>query len=206
MIHAYSDLYLADAQSLLGAMLDVAINEWNQNLTVFYNSFLESMESIRIAHGDAAALSGQSGVELALKVIDKEMPVHALAVNRSPEYWAGWALAYYQWYTGVSFQVLNEEVPIEIVVEMYNPYHEMDIMSFVEKISSLRQAQRVDSYLKIYRKKMGMTQQELADETDIPLKTIQQYEQRQKNINKSQSEYIIKIAKALCCRPEDLME
>ena len=53
---------------------------------------------------------------------------------------------------------------------------------------------------------MGYTQAELAGRCDIPLKTIQQYEQRQKNINKAQAEYIIRLSKALCCEPADLLE
>jgi len=34
----------------------------------------------------------------------------------------------------------------------------------------------------------------------------QQYEQRQKNINKAQVEYLLMLAQALCCRVEDLVE
>lgn len=40
----------------------------------------------------------------------------------------------------------------------------------------------------------------------VPLRTIQQYEQRQKNINKAQVEYLLMLAQALCCRIEDLVE
>lgn len=206
MIHAYSNLYLEDAQALIGVMIDVAVNEWHQNITDFYEKFLKSVDSLKIAHGDVSAISGQSGTELAFKVIGEDMQIPELPMNRRPEYWAGWALAYYQWYSGVSFQILNEEVPIEMILEMYNPFHEMDIMHFVDHMNKLRQSKRVESYLKRFRKQMGLTQQELAEVTDIPIKTIQQYEQRQKNINKAQSEYIIKLAKALCCRPEDLLE
>ena len=41
---------------------------------------------------------------------------------------------------------------------------------------------------------------------DIPLKTIQQYEQRQKNINKARAEYVIRLSRVLQCEPEDLLE
>ena len=34
----------------------------------------------------------------------------------------------------------------------------------------------------------------------------QQYEQRQKNINKAQMEYLLVLAQALCCRVGDLVE
>lgn len=53
---------------------------------------------------------------------------------------------------------------------------------------------------------MGYTQKELAEAIDIPIKTIQQYEQGVKNINKASGENLIKLSKQLCCRPEQLME
>ena len=62
------------------------------------------------------------------------------------------------------------------------------------------------TYLRMFRQQMNMTQRELAEKTQIPIKTIQQYEQGQKNINKAQSEYVIRLAKVLCCAPEQLLE
>lgn len=47
---------------------------------------------------------------------------------------------------------------------------------------------------------------QLAEETGIPVKTIQQYEQRRKDINKAQAEYVIKLSQVLCCKPQELME
>ena len=40
----------------------------------------------------------------------------------------------------------------------------------------------------------------------MPVRTIQQYEQRQKNINKAQAEYLIMLSDVLCCEVIDLME
>ena len=40
------------------------------------------------------------------------------AENRSEEYWAGWALAYYQWEAGMSFEEINLYVPIKEVMSM----------------------------------------------------------------------------------------
>lgn len=51
-----------------------------------------------------------------------------------------------------------------------------------------------------------MTQKELAEQTGIPLRTIQQYEQRQKNINKAASENLIALAEVLMCEPKELCE
>ncbi|MBR3918457.1 MAG: helix-turn-helix transcriptional regulator [Clostridia bacterium] len=42
--------------------------------------------------------------------------------------------------------------------------------------------------------------------SDIPVRTIQQYEQNQKNINAAKAETVVKLAKALNCTVEALME
>jgi transcriptional regulator with XRE-family HTH domain len=51
-----------------------------------------------------------------------------------------------------------------------------------------------------------MTQKELANASNIPLRTLQQYEQRQKDINKAQGIYLYQLSKVLYCDIEDLME
>ncbi len=56
------------------------------------------------------------------------------------------------------------------------------------------------------KKEARLSQSQLAEETGIPVKTIQQYEQRRKDINKAQAEYVIKLSQVLCCKPQELME
>ena len=60
--------------------------------------------------------------------------------------------------------------------------------------------------IKEARKYRKMTQKQLAEAAGVATGTIQQYEQRQKNINKAQVEYLFMLAQALCCRVEDLVE
>ena len=56
------------------------------------------------------------------------------------------------------------------------------------------------------RNKLGMSQRELSELSGVPLRTIQQYEQRQKSINNAKVAYILMLAKALSCDVEDLIE
>ena len=51
-----------------------------------------------------------------------------------------------------------------------------------------------------------MSQSELAEQSGVPVRTIQQYEQRQKRINKAQAEYLMMLANTLYCKAEDLIE
>ena len=82
----------------------------------------------------------------------------------------------------------------------------MDISSVILKLREMSQASRAETYLKKLRQRAGLSQSVLAEETGIPIKTIQQYEQRRKDINKAQVEYVIRLSKALCCEPQDILE
>lgn len=74
----------------------------------------------------------------------------------------------------------------------------MDIRQFVDKMNELHHVARPESNLKRIRQKVGLSQRELANLSGIPVRTIQQYEQRKKDINKAQAEYIVILAKTLC--------
>ena len=211
MTSAYNKLYVEDAQRSLAAMLDYAVNCLRYELRFFYDMFLQSTYCKRFEVGDAAVLSGMSGVELARKVVEEQTNKSCVveakyAMDRSPVYWTGWVLAYYQWLRCSDFKTMDREVPIQDVYALYSPYHEMDISQFVDKMDEWRMQRRCMTYLKLLRKEAGLSQRELSELTDIPIKTSQQYEQRQKNINKAQAEYVIRLSNVLNCKPQDLLE
>ena len=89
---------------------------------------------------------------------------------------------------------------------MYSPYHEMDISQFCDKMIELYNKRKHNTNLKALRLDAGLSQSELAEISDIPVRTIQQYEQKQKNINAAKAETVVKLAKALNCTVEALME
>lgn len=211
MMHAYDKTYLEKARTALGRMLDFAVYDLAYDATTFFELFLTSGVATRFEAGDFTLLAGMSGVELAYEVlehsgIDRPRIKPNYTINRSEEYWTGWALAYYQWETAMRFSEIVRYIPIKDIIVLYSPYHEMDIRHFVDKMNDLYKAAKPDTNLKLLRKKAGLTQQELAEQSGIPLRTLQQYEQRQKNINKAQAEYLVMLSKALCCRMEELME
>ena len=61
----------------------------------------------------------------------------AMFLDKSPEYWAGWALAYFQWATSRSFMEILAAVPPSQIIQMYPVYHEMDIAHFAERMDAL---------------------------------------------------------------------
>ena len=89
---------------------------------------------------------------------------------------------------------------------MYSPYHEMDVRHFCDRMNELYREANPDTKLKQLRQRAGISQNNLAELSGVPKRTIQQYEQRQKSINKAQAEYLIMLARALRCNAEDLIE
>ena len=86
------------------------------------------------------------------------------------------------------------------------PYHEMDIRQFVDKMNELYREAIHETNLKRLRTLANMSQSELACQAGISARTIQQYEQRQKDINKARAETLLRLARILHCEMEELME
>ena len=211
MIHAYDKIYLDKARTALGRMLDFAVYDLKYDIEDFFALFITSGIAARFEKGDFGVIVGMSGVELAYKVLEltkgEETRIKPqYSADRSEEYWAGWALAYYQWDTALSFEEIVRAVPMKRIVQMYSPYHEMDIRQFCDKMNELYRTAQPETNLKALRQRSGLSQRELSEQSGVPLRTIQQYEQRQKSINKAQSEYLLMLARALCCNMEDLLE
>lgn len=211
MIRAYHKVYLEKARNNLGRMLDFATYDLGYDPCTFFNLFINSGLAKGFEKGEFHLTVGVSGVELAYRVLELtnhqiEDPQPRYTVDRSPEYWAGWALAYYQWETALSFLDILECVPLDDIIRMYSPYHEMDIRQFCDRMNELYREANPETRLKQVRQRAGLSQIELAEQSGVPLRTLQQYEQRQKNINKAKAEYFVMLARVLNCPAEELIE
>lgn len=209
---AYGKEYLATAQKHLGALFDTMVNGCECSLEECHSRFLQSPLSARFEKGDPAIVAGRSGEELALELGNAETldtlndycvtPRH----SASPEYWTGWALAFYQWASGFTFREIQRFVPIREVRTLYQPYHEMDIRQFCDQMDQLVSQAKPNTNVKDRRLAAGLSQSQLAAASGVPLRTLQQYEQGQKNINHARADYIESLARVLCCNPSDLLE
>lgn len=210
-MRAYDKVYLEKARTALGRMLDFAVYDLKYDIADFFDLFIRSGVAKRFGDGDFTLTVGMSGVELAYEVlvraeisIDRVKPRYT--IDRSAEYWTGWALAYYQWATSLTFEEIVRSVPIRDVRALYSPYHEMDIRQFVDKMNEMYKSAKPETNLKMRRLAVGLSQRKLAQLSGIPLRTVQQYEQCQKNINRAATEHIVTLAKVLYCDVEDLIE
>lgn len=89
---------------------------------------------------------------------------------------------------------------------MYYTLHEADVTKFVDIMDSLMKEYFSETNLKRIRTAYGLTQAELAKRSGVSLRSIQMYEQRNKNINRASAETMYRLAKVLGCTMEDLIE
>ena len=211
MIHAYSESYLYDAKQNLAECFDYAISNCRFNADIFSNLFVQSGYADKFERGNPAIVSGISGIELAQEIImyaymNYKFPEKIFSEERSEVYWAGWALAEYQWATCRRFKDIFSRIPLSEIVTMYSVYHEMDIMKFVEAINEKWDQYYTETNLKRLRKIAGLSQRELADLSGVALRQIQLFEQKKRNINHTRAIDVLKIGKVLGCKSEDLLE
>ena len=211
MITAYDKIYLDRAQITLGSMLHFAVYDLGRDISAFFESFISSGLSARFSQGEPKVTVGLSGSELAYEVIYrttgrycevKPTPIY----DKSPEYWAGWALAYYEWYKNMPFEQINRIVPISEIIRLYNPLHEADILKFVDVMNERIDDKFRKDRLSRLRTYALLTQKALAENSGVSVRMIEQYEQGKKDLNKASAETVYKLSKALGCSMEDLIE
>lgn len=142
MARAYKKMYLNDAMRNLAVMLDCGVRKYGYSIQDFYKKFLMSDVSRQFANGNPRYLVGLSGAELTDMVVQQSG--NAVSEKNdgtytvSPEFWAGWVLAYYQWRSRRSFAYMQKKgLGITEVISMYNPLHEADVMKFVDAADSI---------------------------------------------------------------------
>lgn len=210
MTHAYDEIYLDDAMETLGGAVEYATLFCNTDGQEFLDLFIVSGIAEEFGRGNVKFISGMSGIELARHILEKcgkkssdieEMPY----IDYPPEYWIGWILAYYQWYTGKAFTSVCKKLSYEKLYNLYGVLHEADPDKAVRVFNDIMK-NGSETNLAQLRKARKLSQSELARAADISIRSIQLYEQRKTDINKAQYNHLKSIAKVLGCNPEDLSE
>ena len=209
---AYSELYIESSKRNLSVMTDYVANDVGMDLGSFFILFSISGIAAQFEKGNPRFIVGMSGIELAGHVFDKVgIKCHAKPgerFERSREFWMGDVVAYYQWLRGCSFSEIIGEVTVPVILQMYDKYHEMDYEHFCSEIDRLRRVTlyaRGLSRLKKRRLDAGLSQRELAERSGIPVRSIQQYEQGQKDIGRAAVSSVIKLATALECDVKEIL-
>lgn len=208
---AYQETYLSKAQAALGDAFDYAINTCRISGSDFIKLFTASSVSRRMENGEPAYLAGKSGIEIAADVLlestgkqlEAEPQEH---FSRSREYWIGWVVCYYQWFSARSYGDIFKVLSYEDLANMYYTLHEADITKFVDIADEKIREHFKDTNLKRIRSSYGCTQAELAKRSGVTLRSIQMYEQRNKDINKASADALYRISRVLGCSMESLLE
>lgn len=208
---AYNELYLPQAQRVLGDMYDFAVNTLKFSLGEFHKMFIVSGMAYQFEIGNPTYVAGKNGCEVARLVVEWSGLIcdeceDIMYVDKSQEYWIGWSLAYYQWSNCIKYKDIQRCVPIEEMYNMYPTLHEADISAFTEVMDARCAAYMNDSRLRRLRKYADLSQSRLADLSNVSIRQIQLFEQGQRDINKTQGETLENLARALNCKIEDLLQ
>ncbi len=210
MTRAYNEIYVDDAMECLGGAMEYAVLIAKRDGQEFTDLFISSGIADEFGRGNVKYISGMSGIELARLVfkkcgIDAPAKTETEHIDYPCEYWVGWILAYYQWYTGKSFRNICRKLRYEDLCNLYGVLHEADLSKAVSVFDNIM-ASAKETNLARLRCKKGLTQSELAALAGVSVRSIQLYEQRQTDINKAQYNNLRAIAGVLGCDVEDLSE
>lgn len=209
-MNAYDERYLDDAMKNLGEAFDYAINRCEKEPDEFSGLFVASGTADYFGKGNPKYVAGKSGTELAMDIIistgeDIDLPEVQIEYDYSAEYWAGWALAYYQWKTGRTFRDIFQNISFKELLRLYPTLHEASEDKFVDTLENMIARKNSTTKLQKQRKKYGYSQRELAEKTGVNLRTLQQYELGTKDIRKASAGAVLALANALGCGIEDIM-
>lgn len=211
MIHAYGEHYIEHAQRTLAEAMRYAVDDRGEDPDEFAADFLYSGIAALFEGGDVRCTAGMSGPELIREIIwrieEEDIEISdSISPVKTPAYWAGGSIAYVQWYLNVTFRDLFQVVSASDWIGLYQPYHEMDLLQLVDYYQLCRHEAQRDTRLKQLRTAAGLSQRELAEASAVSVRMLQQYEQRVKDINRAQTGTLQRVARALYCSIEDLLE
>lgn len=225
--------YLEDVAEALAGMLDIAVNVCGLAGQDVVEAFVVSGLAREFERQNPAFICGKSGIELVeiLLPVLGEPEVGASLIgdidrfDRTADYWLGWALAHFQVRTGLPYRRVFETAPYDELVAMHRPLHEAPVERVIEVLCErlfprrtmadgqqpaetpvLTDTPRTPPLLKLRRERMGLSQAELARRSGTSLRSIQMYEQRNRDIAKARTGDILRIARALGCEVADLVE
>ena len=213
-MHAYDEVYLEGAMKAMGDMMDYAVRGLGFSPDLFYRLFLASEVADAMGSGHPKYVAGMSGYELAIRVLTEVSDIEPDRSVELPEdpgdvFWAGWVLAWFQWYTAYSFSYFETHgLDIQTVLSLYAPLHEADLTKVLEVGTQRMQDWAVTngSSLRRYRKGAGLTQQELAERAGVSLRMVRAYEQGTQDIAKAEVASIQRLSQALHCQVSDLVD
>lgn len=214
-MHAYDETHLKTRMDALGKAFEFAEAGLAGGSGRFYRLFVNSDAARGFGPGADQQEISASGIALVLDVCGEteEMVDPSFGNNlKIPRgraecaRWCGTALAYFQWWCGLPFRAIGGFLSIEDLEALYAPGEPVDSPEVIARLDELRRAAATSTKLQTRRLERGLTQAELAEASGVSLRAIQQYEQRQKSIDRARAISVYRLAQALDCHIEELLE
>ena len=160
MTYAYDISYLEDARRTLGEAFDYAANTCHIELDIFMDLFITGGFATQFGSCSPKFIAGMSGPELVWETIlhsgqNISLPEVCVEYSCSPEYWVGWALTYYQWYTGFSFKTIRKYLSMRDLEKPYSTLHEASedkLINSLNLIIERRQSEAITHLQSLRRK------------------------------------------------------
>ncbi len=212
MTVAYDRDYLEDAMYCMAEAFDYVANACQMDLGMFIDMFISTGFAARFEEAECSVVSGMSGTELVRAVMRKsglELSFPAPIVELggvSNEFWCGWFLAYFQWFSNRPFKNILKHIELEDFMMILPDFIEDSEERRQEKITMMISDFNEPVRLQNMRRECGISQRRLAEMADINIRTLQQYEIRTKDINKAAAVSVISAAKSMGCSIEDILE
>lgn len=215
-MHPYPESARQSAMDTLGKAFDFADKHLPDGLVGFYESFANSAVARTFDGPDATPELTGSGIELVLSVCDGSatggLDTMLMSERRRSKAfqdrakWCGQILAYHQWDTGTPFRSIAMYLSLQDLFELYETHRIASPRVVSLEITESLAKKSTPTRLRFYRAEAGLTQVALAESSGVSLRSIQQYEQRKKDINHAQAHSVWRLAQALGRPMEDLLE
>lgn len=202
--------YDEDMRELLGSLFDRGVNVWGCTGEQVAQAFVASGLAAEFEILNPVYVAGKSSFDL-LMIMAPQLPCEIPASNEvrlvpTPDYWVGWVLGAFQVETGYSYRTIFESVSYDELRGMYWPLHEAPESKFIESLGGLLEERKGATRLRRLREAMGMSQSQLARAAGIGVRSLQMYEQRNKDINNAKAITLYQLARVLRCPMESLLE
>ncbi|MBR1837139.1 MAG: helix-turn-helix transcriptional regulator [Kiritimatiellae bacterium] len=210
---AYPETYLDDAMRTLGEAVDWAARVRGIAPARFLAAFSASGVADAFGAGVPKFVAGLSGAGLAREVLRRAGEPEAAGDvdgrcdidGETPEFWTGWILAWYQWRTALPFRAILAFLPAEELHGMFATLHEASEERCGAAFDAIRRARRGATALARARKAAGLTQAQLSARSGVALRSIQQWEQRAKDIGRAAARSVVAIARVVGTTTDSLL-
>ena len=203
-------LYEEELREKLGTYFDTAVNCFGLRGQDAADIFVASGLAAQFEVQNPRFVAGRSGTELVMWALERcgipEDVCNPPRVPASADYWVGYHLALFQIATGWLYHHVFERVSYADLREMHAWCQEKSEQEIIDEMRILLERRPTLCGLRRLRNAKGLTQAQLADKVGLSARTIQQYEEGKKDINKAAAVSVYKLSLVLGCRMEDLLE